>query len=238
MPPRTHVAEVPNRIFSPIAPHYDTPALILSLYQYRRWHRFSLSQLTLPANARVLDMATGTGALAFDLLRRPDIEVVAADITRPMLLQAQQRADGAHDGRLVFIECTAEAPPFPDESYDAIVFAYLLRYVADVPETLSSLAALLQPGGIMCSLDFAVPKGVAYPAWRFYTDLILPATARLFSADWRRVGSFLGPSIREFYRRWPEDRLLDAWRSVGIADVQAKRLSLGGAIVIWGTKPQ
>ena len=111
MPPRTDVAEVPRRIFSPIAAHYDTPALILSLYQYRRWHRFLLSQLTLPANARVLDMATGTGALAFDLLRRPDIEVVAADITRPMLLQAQQRADGAHDGRLVFIECTAEAPP-------------------------------------------------------------------------------------------------------------------------------
>ncbi len=236
MPPSTNVAEVPRRIFSPIAHGYDRTALVLSLFQYRRWHRFLLSRLALPPEARVLDMATGTGALALDLLRQPGVEVIGADITRAMLLRAQHRADDLSAWRLSLIECSAEATPFADESFEAVIFAYLLRYVVDVPATLRELARLLKPGGVMASLDFAVPGGLAHPAWRFYTDLILPAAGRLISLDWHQVGAFLGPNIRNFYRRWPEERLLQAWRDRGFADVRAKRLSLGGAIVIWGTK--
>jgi demethylmenaquinone methyltransferase / 2-methoxy-6-polyprenyl-1,4-benzoquinol methylase len=259
---RANAAELPRRVFSPIARDYDRPALVLSLFQYRRWHRFLLSRLELPpassgrtakmprsarpealvgraaatAPARVLDMATGTGALAFDLLSRTDAIVTGADITRPMLLQAQARAAARFDGRLRLVECSAEAPPFANESFDAITFAYLLRYVSDVRETLGGLARLLKPGGTMASLDFAAPRGIWLPLWRFYTSVILPAGGRLFSRHWRDVGAFLGPSIRDFYRRWPEDRLLDAWRDAGFADVRSRRLSLGGAILIWGTK--
>jgi demethylmenaquinone methyltransferase/2-methoxy-6-polyprenyl-1,4-benzoquinol methylase len=137
---------------------------------------------------------------------------------------------------LTLTECSAEKPPFADESFDAITFAYLLRYVSDVPATLSALAALLRPGGTIASLDFAVPRGIWHPLWRFYTDVVLPAGGRLFSREWRNVGSFLGPSIRDFDRRWPEERLLQAWRDAGFADVRAQRLSLGGAIVMWGMK--
>lgn len=234
MPVSPEVADLPRRIFSPIARGYDRPALALSLFQYRRWHRFLLSRLALPAGARVLDMATGTGALAFDLLGS-DVRVIGGDITRAMLLRAQSRAS-ALSVDLPLVECTAEAPPFAGETFDGIVFAYLLRYVVDVPETLAGLARLLKPGRVMASLDFAVPQGLTYPFWRLYTDLLLPAAGRLFSADWRRVGRFLGPNIRDFYRRWPEDRLLDSWRGCGFADVRSCRLSLGGAIVIWGTK--
>jgi demethylmenaquinone methyltransferase/2-methoxy-6-polyprenyl-1,4-benzoquinol methylase len=88
----------------------------------------------------------------------------------------------------------------------------------------------------MASLDFAVPRGIWYPLWRLYTGVVLPAGGRLFSRHWRDVGAFLGPSIRGFYRRWPEELLLEAWRAAGFADVRRRRLSLGGAIVIWGTK--
>ncbi len=282
MPVSPPVSEVPRRLFSPIAPGYDRPALLLSLLQYRRWHRFLLSRLPLPSPQpatrlltsnlqpptssitildmatgtgapadparaealevraepiafRVLDMASGTGALAFDLLQRDGLEVVAADITRPMLRQAQRRA--AAGDRLALCECTAEAPPFADASFDALVFAYLLRYVSDVPATLRGLARLLRPGGTMASLDFAVPAGVWHPLWRLYTDAVLPLAGALFSPHWRRVGAFLGPSIRDFYRRWPEPHLLQAWREAGFPDVRARRLSLGGALVIWGTKP-
>ena len=235
-PAPTTVADLPRRIFSPIAAGYDRPALVLSLFQYRRWHRFLLSRLDLVPGARVLDMATGTGALALDLVRRRGIEVVGADVTRPMLLQAQQRVNGRFDGRVGFVQCSAEVPPFADQAFDAITFAYLLRYVADVPETLRGLARLVRPGGTMASLDFAIPRGVWYPLWRGYTDAVLPAGGRLFSRDWRDVGAFLGPNIREFYRRWPEERLLEAWREAGFADVRSRRLSLGGAFVIWGRK--
>jgi len=231
-------ADLPRRIFSPIASGYDRPALLLSLFQYRRWHRFLVSRLDLPPNARVLDMATGTGAVALDLLARTDAFVTGADITRPMLLQAQARANGVH-GRaeaLQLLQCSAEAPPFAADSFDAITFAYLLRYVSDVPATLAGLARLVRPGGTMASLDFAVPRGVWYSLWRLYADAALPLGGRAFSRYWREVGSFLGPSIRGFYRRWPEEALLKAWRDAGFADVRARRLSLGGAIVMWGRK--
>lgn len=228
-------ARVPRRIFSPIASAYDRPAQVLGLFQYRRWHRRLLSRLDLPPGSLVLDMASGTGAIALDLLRRPGVRVIGADITRPMLLRAQERAS---ENRLPLqlAECTAEAPPFRDGTFDAITSGYLLRYVADVPGILAALSRLLKPGGVMATLDFAVPRGVWYPPWRVYTRVVLPAAGRLFSREWGDVGAFLGPSIRAFYERWPEPRLLDAWRAAGFDDVRLRRLSLGGGLAMWGRK--
>ncbi len=264
MPLPAQAVGTPRRIFSPIASNYDRPAQVLSLFQYRRWHDFLLSRLQLqdesqaahpepvegralrpglaPPSAssgrsvlRVLDMATGTGALALRLCRRDGLRVTAADVTRPMLLQAARRSasTGASPD---LIECTAEAAPFADATFDAVVFTYLLRYVADVPATLGELARVLKPGGTMASLDFAVPRGLADPLWRLYTAVGLPLAGALLSPAWHAVGSFLGPSIRDFYQRWPEERLLQAWRERGFSDVESRRLSLGGAVVIWGTK--
>ncbi|HSP54699.1 MAG TPA: class I SAM-dependent methyltransferase [Dehalococcoidia bacterium] len=235
MPLSQDTAELPRRVFSPIAANYDRPAQVLGLFQYRRWHRFLLSRLDLPPGSLVLDVATGTGAMALDLLERPGVRVVGADITRGMLLTAQARADG-RGLALPLVECTAEAPPFTDGSFDAITSGYLLRYVADVPATLAGLARLLKPGGMLATLDFAVPRGVWFPLWRVYTDVMLPAAGRLFSREWRDVGAFLGPNIRAFYQRWPEPRLLEAWRAAEFPDAQARRLSLGGGIVTWGHK--
>jgi len=155
-----------------------------------------------------------------------------------MLREAQARAgrDGVRK-RFELVECDAEAAPFRDESFDAVLFAYLLRYVSDVPGALRTLVRLLRPGGTMVSLDFAVPSGLAYPLWRLYTGLLLPAGGRFYSKAWGETNRFLGRSIRSFYERWPEERLLEEWMRSGLVDVQARRLSLGGAIVIWGRKP-
>jgi demethylmenaquinone methyltransferase/2-methoxy-6-polyprenyl-1,4-benzoquinol methylase len=204
----------------------------MGLLQYSRWHDFLLSRLDLPPQGHVLDMATGTGALAVRLARLDGLRVTGGDITRRMLLQTAARSNG----RVDLVECTAEAAPFADGAFDAVIFTYLLRYVADVPATLAELARALKPGGTMASLDFAVPRGIWYPLWRLYTAVGLPLGGALLSPAWRRVGAFLGPSIRGFYRRWPEERLLQLWRESGFPDAQAKRLSLGGAIVTWGTK--
>jgi demethylmenaquinone methyltransferase/2-methoxy-6-polyprenyl-1,4-benzoquinol methylase len=229
--------DVARPLFSGVASSYEVASQLFSYGQYRRWHRILLEQLNLPTPATVLDMATGTGALAFRLARRPQVRVVAADITRAMLLQAQARA--ARDGRtpaIDLLECTAEAIPFPDAAFDAVIFTYLLRYVSDVPATLRELARVVRPGGMMLSQDFAVPHGVFYPLWRLHTDLVLRLGGALISPGWRWAGAFLGASIREFYRRWPEERIVDLWRECGFADVKARRLSLGGALVMWGTK--
>lgn len=232
-----------RNLFSGIASTYDTPAQFFSLFQYRRWHRILLDQLgTAPAGTtrpamRVLDMATGTGALALRLAGRSNCNVVAADITRPMLQQARHRILGnERRGSIDLVECTAETLPFPDGSFDALIFTYLLRYVSDVPSTIQELARAVRPGGSMLSLDFAVPRGLAYPAWRLHTSLVLPLGGSLISSAWGRVGAFLGDSIRDFCRRWPEPKLIELWRQAGFLDARARRLSLGGALMIWGTK--
>jgi demethylmenaquinone methyltransferase/2-methoxy-6-polyprenyl-1,4-benzoquinol methylase len=248
MPLALEGAPLPIRVFAPVAHGYDRAALLLSLGQYRRWHRALLSVALAPAGAPdaagifparpllALDMATGTGAIALDLLRRPGVRVVGADITRPMLLEAQGRAQRLRR-HLPLIQCTAEAPPFRDGAFDAVLFAYLLRYVDDVPSTLSHLVRLLRPGGVMAALDFGVPEGIWRPLWRLYTDVALPVLGRLFSPAWGDVGRFLGPSIRGFYREWPLPRLLEAWSAAGLTGVRCRRLSLGGGVIVWGRRP-
>jgi demethylmenaquinone methyltransferase/2-methoxy-6-polyprenyl-1,4-benzoquinol methylase len=196
-----------------------------------------LSKLPPQHDPRVLDVATGTGAVAFKVAERPDARVIGADITRPMLAEAKARA--AQQGlsrRVELVECTAEAVPFANGAFDAVIFTYLLRYVSDVPSTLRELARVLRPGGVMLSLDFAVPGPVVYPLWRLYTSLVLPLGCAVLSPSWMTVGAFLGKSIRGFHRQWPERRLAELWRECGFPQVAGKRLSLGGALVMWGVK--
>jgi demethylmenaquinone methyltransferase/2-methoxy-6-polyprenyl-1,4-benzoquinol methylase len=180
-------------------------------------------------------MATGTGAIALRLAHDPGVQVVGADVALGMLQAARRRAlDRGLE--LELLECTAEMVPFRAGAFDAVVFSFLLRYASDVPTTVRQLAGLVRPGGRLVSLEFAIPGGPLCPLWRLYTDLVLPVGGAAFSANWRRVGSFLGPSIRDFYRRWPVDRLVNLWRDCGLRDVEVQRLSLGGAIVMAGIR--
>ena len=85
-------------------------------------------------------------------------------------------------------------------------------------------------------LEFAVPsRPLPRAAWEAYVRAGLPLAGRAVSPGWAEVGDFLGPSIRAFWRRWPPERLRGVWEGAGIADVQARLLSLGGGIVMWGT---
>jgi demethylmenaquinone methyltransferase/2-methoxy-6-polyprenyl-1,4-benzoquinol methylase len=85
-------------------------------------------------------------------------------------------------------------------------------------------------------LEFGLPSGVWRPLWELYVQVGLPSAGAVVSSGWGDVGRFLGPSIRGFHERWPEPRLLDAWRDAGVADVRAKRLSVGGGLVVWGRR--
>jgi demethylmenaquinone methyltransferase / 2-methoxy-6-polyprenyl-1,4-benzoquinol methylase len=219
-------------LFAPLGPTYDRYAALLSLGQDPRWRRFLVSRVEAGPDDTVLDVATGTGAVARELIRRKGCTVVGLDQSPEMLAEARRRL--GPDVRLV--EGTAERLPFGDASFDALTFTYLLRYVDDPAATLSELARVVRPGGTIGALEFAVPRGVWRPPWELYVRVGLPAAGRLISQGWGRVGGFLGDSIREFWRRWPEQRLLAAWSAAAIEDVRAHRLSLGGGIVIWGRR--
>jgi len=224
---------VPARVlFAPLGPTYDRYATVLSLGQDPRWRRFLVSRVDVaPANT-VLDVATGTGAVARELMRKNHCSVVGVDQSPEMLAEARRRL--GPDVRLV--EARAEQLPFPDASFDALTFTYLLRYVADPAATLRELARVVRRGGTIASLEFGLPTGIWRPLWEAYVRVVLPGAGRLISPGWARVGGFLGGSIRDFYARWPDEKLLDAWRAAGIADVHVGRMSLGGGIVIWGRK--
>jgi demethylmenaquinone methyltransferase/2-methoxy-6-polyprenyl-1,4-benzoquinol methylase len=101
---------------------------------------------------------------------------------------------------------------------------------------LRELARVVRPGGTIAGLEFAVPHGAWRPFWELYVRVGLPLAGRLISPGWAEVGDFLGPSIRNFYERWPEQRLLELWQAAGIAGTTSQRLSLGGGIVTWGRR--
>jgi len=130
----------------------------------------------------------------------------------------------------------AESLPFADAEFDALTFTYLLRYVDDPAATMRELARVIRPGGTIAMLEFGVPSGIWRPLWELYVRVGLPGAGTLVSPAWREVGSFLGPSIRGFYERYPLGCLLELWREAGLRDVHVRRLSLGGGVVMWGTR--
>ena len=219
-------------LFAPLGPTYDRYAALLSFGQDARWRRFLVAQVDVGGDATVLDVATGTGAVARELLAQKGCTVVGVDQSPEMLAEARRRLPPT----VRLIEANAESLPFPDAAFDALTFTYLLRYVSDPAATLRELARVVRPGGTIAGLEFGVPHGVWRPLWELYVRAGLPAAGKAISKGWDRVGGFLGPSIREFYERWPEETLLDLWRDAGVADVRARRLSLGGGIVTWGRR--
>jgi demethylmenaquinone methyltransferase/2-methoxy-6-polyprenyl-1,4-benzoquinol methylase len=231
-------ARATQRIFSGIASAYDAPAQIFGLLRYRSWHRALVATLADEQPRRVLDMCTGTGPIAAEILARTGARVIAADVTRAMLERARLRpALAAAGARVRFVQADAQAPPFAEGAFDAVVWSFLLRYVHDVPATLRALGSLVRPGGVMASLEFGVPRApLARAAWELYTRAVLPAGLALVSPGWRHVGGFLGASIRAFDADWPEARLHGAWRDAGFGSIRTRRLSLGGAVILSGRR--
>jgi demethylmenaquinone methyltransferase / 2-methoxy-6-polyprenyl-1,4-benzoquinol methylase len=90
----------------------------------------------------------------------------------------------------------------------------------------------------MASLEFAVPAGGLWrPAWWAYTRMLLPAGGLLLGGrEWYRVGRFLGPNISAHYRRYPVSWTVQAWQKAGFTDVGVRVMSLGGGLVMWGTR--
>jgi demethylmenaquinone methyltransferase / 2-methoxy-6-polyprenyl-1,4-benzoquinol methylase len=223
-------------LFRGLPRRYDLLSAALSFGQDPRWRRALVDALAPAPGARVLDVATGTGMVAAELLARcPDCTIVGLDQSAEMLAGARGRFAG--DGRVELIEGQAERLPFAQESFDALTFTYLLRYVEDPAATLRELARVVKPGGRVSSLEFGVPPWApARAAWRLYTAVGLPVLGRLASREWAEVGRFLGPSIRGYYARNPVEQIVGYWQAAGLGDVRVRRMSLGGGIVTSAVK--
>jgi demethylmenaquinone methyltransferase / 2-methoxy-6-polyprenyl-1,4-benzoquinol methylase len=226
-------------LFSGLPSRYDALAEVLSFGQNARWRRELVSHLSVHQPRSALDVATGTAGVAIALAAATDAGITGVDISDAMLERGRQRVEGAGLAARISLETArAEGLPFPQESFDAVSFTYLLRYVADPAATVTELARVIRPGGHMASLDFYVPPNVGWrAAWRAYTRTLLPSAGLLLGgSSWWRVGRFLGPNIEGHYSRWPVDRIVQAWESAGMVEVEWRAMSLGGGLVMWGTK--
>jgi demethylmenaquinone methyltransferase / 2-methoxy-6-polyprenyl-1,4-benzoquinol methylase len=224
-------------LFAPLGLTYDRYARLLSFGQDPRWRRFLVSRV--PSDAlQVLDVACGTAAVSIELTRAvPARSVIGIDQSADMLAAGRARvASAGLAGRIELREGRAESLPFDDATFDALTFTYLLRYVDDPRATMAELARVVRPGGVIAMLEFAVPRGIWRPLWELYVRAGLPTAGAVVGTGWREVGRFLGGSIRDFYARIPEAALLELWRDAGIREIHARRLSLGGGIVVWGTR--
>ena len=218
-----------RELFAPLGSTYDRVGAVLSLGQDPLWRRFLVSRL--PPGGHVLDVATGTGLVAAELLRR-GYTVTGVDQSPEMLAVARRR----FQAQVKLVEASAESLPFADGAYDHLTFTYLLRYVDDPGATLAELARVVRSGGMVASLEFGVPNLVARPAWELYVRAGLPLAGRVLRKGWGEVGAFLGGSIRAFWAHYPVERQVELWEEAGIHDVSVRRLSLGGGVVIWGLK--
>jgi demethylmenaquinone methyltransferase / 2-methoxy-6-polyprenyl-1,4-benzoquinol methylase len=224
-------------LFAPLGPTYDRWSRLLSLGQDPRWRRFLVSRIEVGPDDTVLDVATGTAAVAIELVRRTGCSVVGLDQSPEMLATGRERVQAAGLAeRIQLLEGSAEELAFPDGSFDALTFTYLLRYVEDPASTLAELARVVRPSGTIAALEFGLPQGGWRPLWEAYVRVGLPLAGRLISSGWHEVGAFLGPSIRELHERLPLERQLELWRAAGVEDVRARRLSLGGGYVVWGRR--
>jgi demethylmenaquinone methyltransferase / 2-methoxy-6-polyprenyl-1,4-benzoquinol methylase len=230
--------ELARGLFAPLGPTYDRYANALSFGQDPRWRRFLVSRVTVGPGDTVLDVATGTAAVALELVRQTGCSVVGVDQSPEMLEEARRRVVlAAETKRVRLVEATAGKLPFEDATFDGLTAAYLLRYLDDLPAGLEELARVLRPGATAALLDFGVPPGpLPRAAWNLWVDVGLPVLGRAISPGWHEVGRFLGGSIRDFDERWPVPRLLTALREAGFDDVRARRLSLGGCTVLWGRR--
>ncbi len=132
---------------------------MLSLGQEPRWHRFLVDRLKVGPEAQVLDVATGTGAVAEQLVLRRRCAVTGIDQSADMLAAAHERLDEQGlSQRVRLMEGEAEHLPFEDEIFDALTVTYLLRYVDDPAAVLAELARVVRPGGTIASLEFGVPS--------------------------------------------------------------------------------
>ena len=234
-PERNRAAQ---ELFAPLAETYDRYARLLSFGRDPRWRSFLVSRVEARPVHAVLDVATGTAAVAIELARRFGCTVVGVDQSPEMLAEGRRRVAAAGlAGSIDLREARAEELPFADASFDGLTFTYLLRYVEDPGATMRELARVVRPGGRIAMLEFFHPRS-ALPrfGWELYVRAGLPAAGRLISPGWAEVGRFLGPSIRDFWARTPPDRLRELWHEAGIEDVRGRLLSLGGGVVVWGTR--
>jgi demethylmenaquinone methyltransferase/2-methoxy-6-polyprenyl-1,4-benzoquinol methylase len=233
-------AEYVRSLFARIVPRYDLFNTLSTFGQDSRWRRMLVEQAALPPHGSALDVATGTGAVAFALARRtPSAEVIGLDFCAPMIEAARSNAvrrTGLARGITTapaFAEGDVLALPYPDERFDAVTISFGLRNVADIPRALAEMRRVLKPGGRLVCLELThVRSPLVRIPFQIYFYRLAPLLGTLLSGD-RDAYTYLPHSLTRFPDAEALARLM---RASGFRQARFRRLNLGTIAIHVGVR--
>jgi demethylmenaquinone methyltransferase / 2-methoxy-6-polyprenyl-1,4-benzoquinol methylase len=219
-----------SEMFSRIAGRYDLMNGLMTFGMHRAWRRVTARQTLAIPEGPALDLATGTGDLAFELGRaHPDRAIIGVDFALGMLAVAReklQRQDG--HGLVRLAAADALALPFRDQSFACVTSAFLLRNLADLSQGLREMTRVTRPGGRVVALEITQPTLPGFtPLFRFYFHRIVPCAGRLVSGD-PEAYTYLPQSVARFLTPAELGRVMEA---VGLRSVVYRRLGMGTVTV-------
>lgn len=186
-------------MFDNISHRYDFLNHLLSLGIDKNWRKKAIRSIKSLQPKKLLDIATGTGDLAFEANRQlPDLEIIGLDLSEGMLSKARVKARNMALDKMKFVKGDSENLEFEDESFDAITVAFGVRNFENLEVGLSEMCRVLKTGGRVAILEFSKPK--VFPVkqlFNFYFKYILPQTGRLISKD-SRAYEYLPESVQAF----------------------------------------
>lgn len=212
-------------MFARIARRYDVANHLLSLGVDVRWRRLLVKAVRSTEPRAILDLATGSGDVAFALSRGlpEQVQILGVDFCQPMLDEAEIKKSTRHYANVTFQQGDALALPLADNSYDAVTISFGLRNMSDLRKSLFEMRRVLRPGGRMFILEFSQPARWFRPFYYFYLRRILPGLAQLVTGD-RDAYVYLNETIEQFPNR---DGLSAEIRAAGFTEVKAKAMSFG-----------
>lgn len=236
-PSSTDHAVYVQQMFGRIARRYDMMNRLMTFGQDQRWRRFVVRQAHLMPGAWLLDIATGTGDIAFEAQRQVrDLHVVAADFTLSMMRVGQQRerahaVPGAHP--VAWHGADTLCLPYVAHSFDAVTSGYLFRNVTDIPHALAEQVRVLKPGGWLVTLDTTPPsRNLLHPFIHIHLKYLIPTLGRWITGQ-ADAYNYLPESTLGFKTA---EELAALMRDAGLTQVGYKRFMFGTMAVHWGQK--
>ncbi|HMQ40485.1 MAG TPA: bifunctional demethylmenaquinone methyltransferase/2-methoxy-6-polyprenyl-1,4-benzoquinol methylase UbiE [Paracoccus sp. (in: a-proteobacteria)] len=222
-------------VFSRVASRYDVMNDLMSAGIHRIWKNAMMDWLAPRDGQQLLDVAGGTGDIAFRFLdRAPKARVTVCDMTESMLIEGRKRAEAeALAQRLSWVTGDAMALPFADDSFDRYTISFGIRNVTRIPDALAEAFRVLRPGGRLMVLEFSqLPVPAMQWAYDRYSFNVIPALGQMVAND-RDSYQYLVESIRRFP---DQDTFAGLIRDAGFERVQYRNLSMGIAALHSGWK--
>ncbi len=233
--PESEKAARVHGVFTSVASRYDIMNDVMSAGVHRLWKDAMIDWLAPRPGQRLLDVAGGTGDVAFRFLARaPGSHATVLDLTQPMLEEGRRRAEAARlAGRLAWVTGDAMALPFADDSFDAYTIGFGIRNVTRIEDALSEARRVLRPGGRLMVLEFSrIPVPALQWAYDRYSFNVIPAMGQAIAGD-RDSYQYLVESIRRFP---DQEAFAGMIRAAGFDLVRFRNLTLGVAALHSGWK--